>query len=198
MKKPVEKNKRKAPNLKSINWDVIRAEFIADETLTYTVLAKKHGISKSSIGKKSKSEDWKSLREASTKSLIEEITDQKRIAIADANSRHAEGAKELQEAALKGIKWINTFSDTMTKGKNKKKVADNVPGPVLFSKALSELIASYSRAATLERAVLGIATTVSKLADEDGEEQPLVFDIMGGVANASRSRTDDNSSSASS
>lgn len=197
MSKAVQKNKRKAPNVKSIPWDVIRAEFIADETLTQSVLAKKYGISRSSVQKKASAEDWQSLRRVSTELTIEKITEDKKAAISDANKRHAEGAQVLQEAALKGIEWINSFSDTMTKGKKKTKVADNVPGPVLFSKALSELVASYSRAANLERAVLGIATTVSKLADEDGEEQPMVFDIMGGVANASRNSRDDNSKASS-
>lgn len=180
----MSKNKSKAKNVKSVPYDKIRGEFVADETTTYSSLAKKYKVSKSSVARKAKMEDWKSLRQVASEDSLESIKKLKAEQIADANRRHVEGAKEVQEAVLNGIRWINKFSDTQTKGRGKnKKTIENVPGPVLFSKALSELVGSYRRAADLERAALGIATTVGKFGDEDGEE-PVIYDIMGGLANA--------------
>jgi hypothetical protein len=176
--------KPKARNVKSVPYDKILAEYVADETATISSLAKKFGVSKSTVSRKATKEDWKSKRKVATETTVEAVQTLKAEQIADANRRHVDGSKEVQEAVLNGIRWINSFSDTMTKGKRKKKVADNVPGPVLFSKALSELVGSYRRAADLERAALGLATNVGKFGDEDGNETPIIFDIMGGVANA--------------
>lgn len=176
--------KRPAKNVKSVPYDKIRGEFVADETTTYSSLAKKYKVSKSSVARKAKIEDWKSLRQVATEDSLESVKKLKAEQIADANKRHVEGAKEVQEAILNGLRWINSHSDQITKGRGKnKKVIDAVPGTVIFAKQMSELVGSYRRAADLERAALGIATTVGKFGDEDGEE-PVIYDIMGGLANA--------------
>lgn len=178
-------SKPKARNFKSVPYDKILAEYIADETATVTSLAKKFGVSKSTVSRKATKEDWKSKRKVATETTVEAIKTQKAEQIADANSRHVDNAKEIQETTMKAIRWINDFSDDMTKGKgrNRKKI-EAVPGPVLFSKALSELVGSHRRAADLERAALGLATGVNKFGDEDGNETPIIYDIMGGRANA--------------
>lgn len=178
----VAKKTSKATGPKNIAWDAIRAEYVSDDTLTYAVLARKYGVARSTIQKRGKKEEWSSLRKKATENILEDVIENKKLLIADANKRHVEGSKEVQEAILKGVRWINSFTDDMVKGKRKKKVADNVPGTVLFSKALSELVGSYRRAADLERAALGLATGVNKFGDEDGNETPIIFDIMGGKA----------------
>lgn len=176
--------KATARNVKSVPYDKILAEYVADETATVSSLAKKFGVSKSAISRKATKEDWKSKRKVATEKAVESVTSLKAEQIADANKRHVEGSKEVQEAILNGIRWINSHSDQITKGRGKnKKVIDAVPGTVLFAKQMAELVGSYRRAADLERAALGIATSVGKLGDEDGEE-PIIFDIMGGLANA--------------
>lgn len=180
--KPATQQKRRGS--KSVPYDKILAEYVADETTTVSSLAKKFGVSKSAISRKATKEDWKSKRKLATEKAVESVTSLKAEQIADANKRHVEGSKEVQEAILNGIRWINSHSDQITKGRGKnKKVIDAVPGTVLFAKQMAELVGSYRRAADLERAALGIATTVGKLGDEDGEE-PIIFDIMGGLANA--------------
>ena len=171
-------------NVKSVPYDKILAEYVADETATVSSLAKKFGVSKSAISRKATKEDWKSKRKVATETALKNVTEAKAEQIADANKRHIDGSKEVQEAILNGIRWINSHSEDMTKGRGKnKKVISSVPGTVLFAKQMAELVGSYRRAADLERAALGIATTVGKLGDEDGEE-PIIFDIMGGLANA--------------
>lgn len=207
MTKKVDNSKPPAKNKKTIPWDVIRAEFIADETLTYSVIAKKYGISKSSVGKKANTENWKSLRKVSTDKGVEAVQNQKATQIADANKRHLEGAQLIQEATLEGIRRIkeNEVEETiwlyskdkdapedMEEGERREKGRRYIHGPVYYSKTLSELIRSYRIAADLERNVLGLANTINKFGDEDGLEQPIVYDIMGGATSAKRNtRTDE-------
>lgn len=187
-KRPVENKKPatkpKVRGSKSVPYDKILAEYVADETTTISGLARKYGVSKSTVSRKATKEDWKSKRKVATETVVESVQSAKAEQIADANKRHIDGSKEVQEAILNGLRWINNHSDQITKGRGKnKKVIDAVPGTVLFAKQMAELVGSYRRAADLERAALGIATSVGKLGDEDGE-QPVIYDIMGGLANA--------------
>ncbi len=210
MSKKSSNSKPVAPNKKSIPWDIIRAEFIADETLTFSVIAKKHGISKSSVGKKAKSEDWKSLRKVSTDKGVEAVINQKATQIADANKRHLEEAQLIQAATIEGIRRIkdNEVEETiwfrsgeedapadLEDGERREKGRRYINGPVYYSKTLSELIRSYRIAADLERNVLGLANNVTKFGDEDGLEQPIVYDIMGGATSGKPDKPDDSNSS---
>ncbi len=206
MTKKSSQTKRQAPNKKSIPWDTIRAEYLADETLTFSVLAVKHGISKSSVGKKAKAEDWKSLRKASTNASVEAVINQKADQIKDANSRHLEEAKIIQAATIEGIRRIkdNEVEETiwfregetdapadMEEGERREKGRRYIHGPVYYSKTLSELARTYRIAADLERNVLGLANNVTKFGDEDGLEQPIIYDIMGGATSGKPNRSDD-------
>lgn len=207
MTKPKATSRTKKQGTKSIPWDLILADYLGDHTTTYSGLAKKYKVSKSSIGKKAKKDKWVELRQNSTNSLIETVQNNKAEQIADANKRHLEGAQIIQEATLEGIRRIkdNEVEETiwlyskdkdapedMEEGERREKGRRYIHGPVYYSKTLSELIRSYRIAADLERNVLGLANTINKFGDEDGLEQPIVYDIMGGAKSAKRdNRTDD-------
>lgn len=199
MSKQSVKTKKPAKNLKSIPWDTIRAEFIADETLTQSVLARKYKVSRSSIQKKAKTENWQGLRNISTKASVEGVIENKTAQILDANKRHLEGAILIQQATLEGIRLIknNEVEETLyfardaspdheEEKERKEKGRRYINGPVYYSKTLNELIRSYRIAADLERNVLGLANNINKFGDEDGVEQPIVYDIMGGATSGKR------------
>lgn len=193
MKKKQATSRTKAKGTKSIPWDLILAEYLADHTTTYSGLAKKYKVSKSSIGKKAKKDKWVELRQNSTIETVAKVLENKADQIIDANKRHLEGAMLIQEATLEGIRLIknNEVEETLyfargegedtEEQERKEKGRRYINGPVYYSKTLNELIRSYRIAADLERNVLGLANNINKFGDEDGVEQPIVYDIMGGA-----------------
>ena len=199
MTKKKATSRTKQVGTKSIPWDRILADYLADHTTTYSGLAKKYKVSKSSIGKKAKKDEWVKLRQNSTQELVSDVLENKKEQIADANKRHLEGAKLIQEATLEGIRLIknNEVEETIyfrrgesaedaDEQERKEKGRRYINGPVYYSKTLNELIRSYRIAADLERNVLGLANNINKFGDEDGEEQPIVYDIMGGAISGKR------------
>lgn len=191
-------SRTKAVGTKSIAWDLILADYLADHTTTYSGLAKKYKVSKSSIGKKAKKDEWVKLRQNSTIETVASVLQNKQEQITDANKRHLEGAILIQEATLEGIRLIknNEVEETLyfargegedtEEQERKEKGRRYINGPVYYSKTLNELIRSYRIAADLERNVLGLANNINKFGDEDGVEQPIIYDIMGGATSGKR------------
>lgn len=82
-----------------MNWNKIKTEYITDKTSTYRGLAKKHGVSLSTITRRAKAENWQEQRQR----VEHKVTTKSLDAIADEQVRRATRLKTVADKLLDKI-----------------------------------------------------------------------------------------------
>ena len=90
----------------TINWTLVKQDFLNDKTISLADLAKRHKITYSSITKVSARENWLKEREEKWKTLTEEAIAEVDGDIREFLKRHIMIAKFAQSKAVKKIKSI--------------------------------------------------------------------------------------------
>ena len=87
-----------------ISWSKALADYLKDETQSYSSIASKYGVSKMAVCARAKIENWQGLRQKTLLKVNQNLTDLVSESVADTNARQAQMGKLLQAIALKAIK----------------------------------------------------------------------------------------------
>ena len=88
----------------AIPWNKIKREYLSDETATHRGLAKKYGISTTSISKRAIKDKWTEQKSKILAQVSESLPATIASQVEEANKRHLEAAKLLQSKGLKALK----------------------------------------------------------------------------------------------
>ena len=99
----------------TVNWTIIKQEFMGDKNITLVDLVKKHGVGYSRITKLCAKEGWVKEREEKWKTLTEEAIEEVDGDIKDFLKRHIKLAKFAQGKAVKKLVSIGN-EDLTEKG----------------------------------------------------------------------------------
>jgi len=162
--KPVKTVARKT----KVDWFVVRKEYLTDATTSYRELAKKYGVSSTTLEKRAKSEGWAELRQELGEKAYSDFTQKLLDTKSEAQSRHLQHWQNLQALANKSIIDIAERS-YFTDKRGNLIILDGKPIPKPINTfELEKLAKALKIAIDGERVVLGIPTSVSALSDPEG------------------------------
>lgn len=153
-----------------VDWSKIKQEYISDTTTSYATLAKKYGVTKRQVEEKGRKEGWVNQRQAFGEEVEERIKEDLIEQREQANKRHGEQYRTLQQAV------VHTLT-TLTGKKDRK----GNPKPI-NPKYLADLARALKVSTEGERLSLGLPNSVTGLSDPDGN--PTAFDILGDLSDA--------------
>jgi hypothetical protein len=150
----------------SIDWAAAKVEYANDPTLTYSELAKRYGVTLSSVKIRASREDWTGARAARANLLLQSVTEKTVSAqaqeLAKWNERDLEVAKALRNVV------IHTLNTTQLRIKAK-------PGDsAVEAKNIRSLAGAAESAQRIARLALGASTENSMLGTP---LDPLTADI---------------------
>lgn len=136
---------------KNTDWLAIRGEYLSDATLSYSELAKRHGLSKSAVQKKGTDEEWSKLRQNYADIAYENFQKKLLKTKEAAQDRHLQQFQNLQALINKSIQAIATQAqpDALELRRLSGALKDSVMG---------------------ERVVLGLPTNVGSITDPEGND----------------------------
>ncbi len=175
-KTPPVKKKATARKTK-VDWLVIRKEYLSDATSSYRTLAKKYGVSTTTLEKRAKSEGWAELRQELGEKAFSDFTQKLLDTKSNAQNRHLTHWQNLQSLANSSI--MDMAERNFERDKNGRLVLDSKKNPIpvpLNPFALEKLAKALKVAIDGERVVLGLPTSVSALSDPEGNN------VWGGFA----------------
>ncbi len=175
-KTPPVKKKATARKTK-VDWLVIRKEYLSDATSSYRTLAKKYGVSTTTLEKRAKSEGWAELRQELGEKAFSDFTQKLLDTKSNAQNRHLTHWQNLQSLANSSI--MDMAERNFERDKNGRLVLDSKKNPIpvpLNPFALEKLAKALKVAIDGERVVLGLRTSVSALSDPEGNN------VWGGFA----------------
>jgi len=151
-----------------VDWFVVRKEYLTDSTTSYRELAKKYGVSSTTLEKRAKSEGWAELRQELGEKAYSDFTQKLLDTKSEAQSRHLQHWQNLQALANKSIIDIAERS-YFTDKRGNLVLLDGKPVPrPINTFELEKLAKALKIAIDGERVVLGIPTSVSALSDPEG------------------------------
>lgn len=151
-----------------VDWFVVRKEYLTDSTTSYRELAKKYGVSSTTLEKRAKSEGWAELRQELGEKAYSDFTQKLLDTKSEAQSRHLQHWQNLQALANKSIVDIAERS-YFTDKRGNLVLLDGKPVPrPINTFELEKLAKALKIAIDGERVVLGIPTSVSALSDPEG------------------------------
>lgn len=89
--------------MSKISWSKALADYLKDETQSYTSIARRYGVSKQSVVKRAVKESWQDLRHKTLLEVDQKLTEIVGEDIAIVNARQAQIGRALQALALKTI-----------------------------------------------------------------------------------------------
>lgn len=153
-----------------IDWNLVRNEYIADSSISYSDLAKKYGVTKTAVQKRGTSEGWSELRQNYADKAFtlftEKLLDQK----SSAQNRHLQHWQNLQALANNAI--IDISERSYERNKAGEIITDKKGNPIPTRVNLGELAnlaKTLKTAIDGERVVLGLPNTVTALSDPSGD-----------------------------
>lgn len=163
-KKPASKRGRNP----KVDWSLVRNEYIADSTVSYSELAKKYGVTKTAVQKRGTAEKWSELRQIYAEKAFNQFTEKLLDEKSSAQVRHLQHYQNLQALANNSIQ---DFAERSYERDRKGKLI-LVDGKPIYKPIntfeLEKLARSLQIAINGERVVLGIPTSVSALSDPEG------------------------------
>ena len=168
-KAPVKKSGSSKGGPKNVDWFEARKDYLSDNSLTYVDIAKKYGVSKTSVENRASSESWVELRQdlgerAFTK-FTEKLLDEK----STANNRHLTHWQNLQALANNAVVDMAERNYEHNKAGHLVLDSNNKPIPrPLNTFELEKLAKTLKIAIDGERVVLGLPTSVSAISDPQG------------------------------
>ena len=172
-KAPAKKSKSSKSGNKNIDWYAVRKDYLQDNTLSYSDLSKKYGVSKSMIGKVATEQEWTTLRQDLNERAFSEFTEKLLDVKSSANNRHLTHCQNLQALANNSI--VDMAERNFERDKSGRlillKDKDGVPQPIprpINPFELEKLAKAIKVAIDGERVVLGLPTSVSAISDPEG------------------------------
>ena len=172
-KAPAKKSKSSKSGNKNIDWYAVRKDYLQDNTLSYSDLSKKYGVSKSMIGKVATEQEWTTLRQDLNERAFSEFTEKLLDVKSSANNRHLTHWQNLQALANNSI--VDMAERNFERDKSGRlillKDKDGVPQPIprpINPFELEKLAKAIKVAIDGERVVLGLPTSVSAISDPEG------------------------------
>lgn len=166
--------KKKATARKTkVDWLVVRKEYLTDSTSSYRTLAKKYGVSLTTLERRAKSAGWAELRQELGEKAFNDFTQKLLDTKSEAQNRHLQHYQNLQALANRSIQEMAEHSYYTDKKGNLVLIEDKngKPQPIpmpLNPFALEKLAKALKDAINGERVVLGLPTSVSALTDSEG------------------------------
>ena len=153
-----------------IDWFKAREDYLSDSTLSYSDIAKKYGVSLTSVKTRGNNEDWLKLRQSLTEKALSRIQEQLVDEKTKANAKHLTHWQNIQALANNLIMDMANRNYYRNKAGNLILDKDDNPIPVPIDPfALERLVRALKEAINGERVVLGLPTSVSALSSRSEE-----------------------------
>lgn len=158
---------------KKVDWYEARKVYLSDNTISYSDIAKKFGVSKKAVTDIASKESWPSLRQDLSEKAFNEFTQKLLDTKSEAQARHLQHFQNLQGLANRSIMEMaetNFFRDkrgNLVTIKDKDGKERPIPRPINPFE-LEKLAKALKDAINGERVVLGLPTSVSALTDPEG------------------------------
>lgn len=166
VKKPVSS---KVSRKTKVDWLEVRKEYLTDNTSSYRSLAKKYGVSDTTLEKRAKSEGWAELRQELGEKAFSKFTEKLLDTKSSANNRHLTHWQNLQALANNAI--VDFAERNYERNKAGYLILDGNNNPIprpLNTFELEKLAKTLKIAIDGERVVLGLPTSVSAITDPQG------------------------------
>lgn len=152
-----------------IDWFEARKVYLEDSTLSYSDIAKKFKVSKTSVESRANPEGWSLLRQELGEKAFTKFTEKLLDTKSSANNRHLTHWQNLQALANNAI--IDMAERRYFTNKAGQLVLDKDGNPIptpINTFALEKLGKALKDAINGERVVLGLPTSVSAITDPQG------------------------------
>lgn len=176
-KAPAKKPKSSSTPKKStarktkVDWLEVKKEYLSDSTTSYRSLAKKYGVSFTTLEKRANREGWSELRQELVEKAEEAFKEKLLKTKSEANNRHLTHYQNIQAIANKSINEMANKNYLLDKAGNL--YLDRRGNPVqrpINPFELEKLAKAMKEAINGERVVLGLPTSVSAITDTEGND----------------------------
>ncbi len=153
-----------------IDWNIVRNEYIADGSISYSDLAKKYGVTKTAVQKRGTAEGWSELRQSYADKAFTIFTENLLDEKSSAQNRHLQHWQNLQALANNAV--IDISERTYERDKKGNLITDKKGNPIpkrINLGDLANLAKTLKTAIDGERVVLGLPNTVTALSDPAGD-----------------------------